>query len=90
MRRDNLVRDAGVAGSNPATPTILSNTYTFDDFSAQRIAQRNGSVGANAVPVEFAFAYERWGKAVHALVTANDRFVQIAPSVPEKSVLGRR
>jgi hypothetical protein len=33
------VRDAGVAGSNPATPTILSSTYTFDDFCAQRNAQ---------------------------------------------------
>jgi hypothetical protein len=38
------------------------------------------------VPVEFDFAYERWGKAVHALVTANDRFVQISPRDPEKSV----
>jgi hypothetical protein len=38
------------------------------------------------VPVEFESAYERWGKAVHALVTANDRFVQISPRHPEKSV----
>jgi hypothetical protein len=38
------------------------------------------------VPVEFDSAYERWGKAVHALVTANDRFVQISPRHPEKSV----
>lgn len=30
------VRDAGVAGSNPATPTIISSTYTFDVFRAQR------------------------------------------------------
>jgi hypothetical protein len=28
------------------------------------------------VPVEFDSAYERWGKAVHALVTANDRFAE--------------
>jgi hypothetical protein len=42
MRRDNWVRDAGVAGSNPATPTIISSTYTFDAFCAQRNAQRIG------------------------------------------------
>jgi hypothetical protein len=29
------VRDAGVAGSNPATPTIISMTYSFDVPSAQ-------------------------------------------------------
>jgi hypothetical protein len=34
------VRDAGVAGSNPATPTILSMTYNFDVPAAQRNAQR--------------------------------------------------
>jgi hypothetical protein len=34
------VRDAGVAGSNPATPTILSMTYNFDVMAAQRNAQR--------------------------------------------------
>ena len=38
------------------------------------------------MPVEFDFAYERWGKAVHALVTANDRFVQISPRYSGKSV----
>ena len=38
------------------------------------------------MPVEFGSAYERWGKAVHALVTANDRFVQISPEHPGKSV----
>ena len=27
MRRDNWVRDAGVAGSNPATPTSFLSTY---------------------------------------------------------------
>jgi hypothetical protein len=52
----------------------------------QRNAQRNGSIGAVRLPVEFDSAYERWGKAVHALVTANDRFVQISPRYPEKSV----
>jgi hypothetical protein len=31
----HCVRDAGVAGSNPATPTILSSTYSFDVFRAQ-------------------------------------------------------
>jgi hypothetical protein len=40
------------------------------------------------VPVEFDSAYERWGKVVHALVTANDRFVQISPRHPEKSLAG--
>jgi hypothetical protein len=38
------------------------------------------------VPVEFDSAYERWGKAEHALVTANDRCVQISPGHPGKSV----
>jgi hypothetical protein len=28
-------------GSNPATPTIISSTYTFDVFRTQRNAQRN-------------------------------------------------
>lgn len=35
--------------------------------------------------VELDSAYERWSKAVHALVTANDRFLQISPRDPEKS-----
>ena len=38
------------------------------------------------MPVEFDSTYERWGNAVLALVTANDRFVQILPRDPEKSV----
>jgi hypothetical protein len=35
-----LRRDAGVAGSNPATPTILSNTYSNCGFRAQRKGDR--------------------------------------------------
>jgi hypothetical protein len=35
--------------------------------------------------VELDSAYERWSKAVHALVTANDRFLQISPTDPEKT-----
>ncbi len=38
------------------------------------------------MPVEFDSAYEHWGKGVHALLTANDRFVQISPRHSEKSV----
>ncbi|MCU1294196.1 MAG: uncharacterized protein JWP08_3046, partial [Bryobacterales bacterium] len=33
---EHCVRDAGVAGSNPATPTILSITYNFDVPATQR------------------------------------------------------
>ena len=36
----HCVRDAGVAGSNPATPTILSSTYSNCGFEAQRNAGR--------------------------------------------------
>jgi hypothetical protein len=38
------------------------------------------------VPVEFDFGCKRWGKAEHALLTANDRFLQISLRHPEKSV----
>ena len=40
----------------------------------------------SAVPVELDSAYERWGKAMDALVTVSDRFVQISPAHPGKSV----
>ena len=35
------------------------------------------------MPVEFDSACERWAEAAHALVTANDRFVQISARHPE-------
>jgi hypothetical protein len=40
---DSSVRDAGVAGSNPATPTIISIAQQFQRFKAQRQAVK-GSV----------------------------------------------
>jgi hypothetical protein len=32
---EHCVRDAGVAGSNPATPTKISSTYNFSILLAQ-------------------------------------------------------
>jgi hypothetical protein len=55
-------------------------------LGVQRNAQRNWLDRSSAIPVELDSAYELWGKAVHALVTANDRFVQISPRHPEKFV----
>ncbi|SMX60040.1 conserved protein of unknown function, doubtful CDS [Bradyrhizobium sp. ORS 285] len=40
---EHCVRDAGVAGSNPAAPTILSSTYNCAFPILQRDARRNGS-----------------------------------------------
>jgi hypothetical protein len=35
LSRDINVRDAGVAGSNPATPTMISKAYSFCSRLAQ-------------------------------------------------------
>jgi hypothetical protein len=71
---EHCVRDAGVAGSNPATPTIISVTYTFDVFRAQRNAQQNRIVRV-ALIVEKRIPTTNRGETILLRVVAAGLFI---------------